>query len=94
MQEIEKKGAAALGISADSIERQAEFRDLNNLNMPLLADTDRKVAAGFGAYTDKLERTTFIIGKDGLIKKVFEKVKVDGHVEDVLKVLTRIANDE
>jgi peroxiredoxin Q/BCP len=64
--------------------------------MPLLADTERKVASAYGVYKEKsmygrkvmgVERTTFIIGKDGLIQSIFPKVKVDGHVEEVLKAL-------
>jgi len=64
--------------------------------MPLLADTERKVAEAYGVYKKKtmygrkvmgIERTTFIIGKDGRIEKIFPKVKVDGHVEEVMKAL-------
>ena len=64
--------------------------------MPLLADTDRKVAEAYGVYKEKsmygrkvmgIERTTFIIGKNGLIQRVFPKVKVDGHIEEVLQAL-------
>ncbi len=64
--------------------------------MPLLADTAKKVITAYGVYKEKsmygktvmgIERTTFIIGKDGLIKKIFPKVKVDGHVEEVLRAL-------
>ena len=85
-----------LGISSDDVPKQARFRDKNRLNMPLLADTERKVAAAYGVYKEKsmygrkvmgIERTTFIIGKDGVIQKIFPKVKVDGHVEEVLLAL-------
>ena len=64
--------------------------------MPLLCDTDKKVATAYGVYIEKnmygrkvmgLERTTFIIGSDGLIKRIFAKVKVDGHTEEVLSSL-------
>jgi len=64
--------------------------------MPLLADTQTKVAAAYGVFKEKnmygrkvmgIERTTFIIGKDGLIRKIFAKVNVDGHVEEVLQAL-------
>ncbi len=58
--------------------------------MPLLADTGKEVATQYGAYKEKLERTTFIIGKDRVIKKVFPQVKVEGHVEEVLKALDAI----
>ena len=64
--------------------------------MPLLCDTDKTVSQAYGVYKEKsmygrkymgLERTTFIIGKDGKIKKIFPKVKVDGHTEEVLAAL-------
>ncbi len=96
MGELSKKGAAVLGISADSVEKQAKFRDKYKLNMPLLADPERKVASAYGVYKEKdmygkkvmgIERTTFIIGKNGLIKRIFPKVKVDGHTEQVLEAL-------
>lgn len=96
MGEIEKKGAAVIGISADSVQKQAKFRDSYSLNMPLLADTEKKAASAYGVYKEKmmygkkvmgLERTTFIISKEGKIKKVFPKVKVDGHIEEILGAL-------
>ncbi len=85
-----------LGISADDMTKQARFRDKFELNMPLLADSDKKVISAYGIWKEKnmygkkvmgIERTTFIIGKDGLIKKIFPKVKVEGHVEEVLAAL-------
>lgn len=96
MAAIEAKGAVAIGISADSVEKQAKFRDKHRLNMPLLADTEKRVATEYGVYKEKslygkigmgIERTTFIVGKDGRIKKIFPKVKVAGHIEEVLRVL-------
>jgi len=99
MKQIEKNGTAVLGISADAIPKQAKFRDKYSLTMPLLADADKKVIGAYGVYREKnmygkkvmgIERTTFIIGKDGLIKKIFPKVKVDGHVEEVLEALDHI----
>ncbi len=85
-----------LGISADSVDKQARFRAKYNLNMPLLADTGKEAAEAYGVYKEKnmygkkvmgLERTTFIIGKDGLIRKIFPKVTVDGHTDEVLRAL-------
>ena len=85
-----------LGISADGVKQQAKFREKYGLTMSLLADTDKAVAAAYGVYKEKnmygkkvmgLERTTFIIGRDGLVKKIFPKVKVDGHTEEVIRAL-------
>ena len=85
-----------IGISADHVARQAKFREKNNLNMPLLADPEKIVLNAYGVFKNKwmygrsflgIERTTFIIGKDGIIKKIFPKVKVEGHVQEVLDSL-------
>ncbi len=81
------------------MDKQSSFRDKYQLNMPLLADTSKHVATEYGAYKEKslygkigwgIERTTIIIGRDGIIKKIFPKVKVDGHVEQVLEALDSI----
>ena len=89
-----------LGISADGVKQQAKFREKYGLTMRLLADTDKKVASAYGVYKEKnmygkkvmgLERTTFIIGRDGLVKKIFPKVKVDGHTEEVIQALDALA---
>lgn len=96
MDQFKKKGAVVVGISADDVARQAKFRDKYNLNMPLLADPEKKVLTAYEVFKEKsmygksvlgIERTTFIIGKDGIIKKIFPKVKVDGHTELVLNAL-------
>lgn len=85
-----------MGISADNAKAQHRFREKFDLNMTLLCDTERKVAEAYGVYKEKsmygrtvmgIERTTFIIGKDGRIRKIFPKVKVDGHVKEVLEAL-------
>jgi peroxiredoxin Q/BCP len=99
MDQFRKAGVAVLGISADTVGQQGKFRDKYDLNMPLLSDPDKKTISAYGVYVEKsmygkkvmgIERTTFIIGKDGLIKKIFPKVKVDGHVEEVLAALTAL----
>jgi peroxiredoxin Q/BCP len=99
MDQFKKAGAVVLGISADDIDRQARFRDKHGLNMPLLADPEKKMISAYGVYKEKImygksvmgiERTTFVIGKDGIIKKIFPNVKVDGHIEEVLKALANL----
>jgi thioredoxin-dependent peroxiredoxin len=99
MDQFKKAGAVVLGISADTASRQARFQEKYGLNMPLLADPEKKTILTYGVYKEKsmygktvmgIERTTFIIGKDGLIKKIFPKVKVGGHVEEVLKALAKL----
>jgi len=99
MDQFNKMGAAVIGISADTVARQAKFREKYSLTMPLLADSEKMVIAAYGVYKEKkmygksvmgIERTTFIIGKDGLIKKIFPKVKIEGHVEEVLEALSNL----
>ncbi|MBP1596999.1 MAG: Peroxiredoxin [Acidobacteria bacterium] len=99
MDQFNKLGAAVIGISADDVGQQAKFRDKYSLNMPLLADADKKVLTAYGVFKQKslygksflgIERTTIIIGKDGIIKKIFPKVKVEGHVDQVLETLASL----
>jgi peroxiredoxin Q/BCP len=82
-----------LGISADSPEKQKKFRDKYHLPYPLLADTDKKICNAFGVIKDKsmygrifkgISRMTFVIGPDGKIQHIFDKVKAAGHAEEVL----------
>ena len=82
-----------LGISADSPEKQKKFRDKYHLQYPLLADTDKKICNAFGVIKDKsmygrifkgISRMTFVIGPDGKIQHIFDKVKAAGHAEEVL----------
>jgi peroxiredoxin Q/BCP len=85
-----------LGISPDTPNAQKKFADKFSLPFTLLADADKKVAEAFGVMKEKnmygrkiwgVARTTFIIGPDGKIKHVFEKVKPEGHAEEVLVYL-------
>lgn len=91
-----KKGAVVLGVSKDTVASHCKFRDKYELNFPLLSDETGTVIEAYGAWGEKnlygkksmgILRTTVIIGKDGLVKKVFPKVKVDGHVDAVLAAL-------
>lgn len=93
---LAKLGAAVVGISADSGESHCKFRDKYGLKFPLLSDPDRKVIEKYGAWGEKnnygkksmgIIRSTVIVGPDGKVKKVFPKVKVDGHVDKVLETL-------
>ena len=85
-----------LGISADAPERQKKFEQKYDLPYTLLSDADKKIASAFGVMKEKnmygkkvmgIERTTFIIGPDGKITRVFHKVKAEGHAEEVLAAL-------
>jgi peroxiredoxin Q/BCP len=93
---LKKKNAVVLGVSKDSIASHCKFRDKYELNFPLLSDPDGDVLEKYGAWGEKvlygkksmgIIRSTVVIGPDGKIKKLFAKVKVDGHAEEVLAVL-------
>jgi thioredoxin-dependent peroxiredoxin len=84
---------AVLGISKDSPEAQRRFKEKYELPFPLLSDPEAKVLKAWGAWGEKnmygkttegTIRTTVLVGADGKVEKVFPKVKVEGHVADVL----------
>lgn len=94
--EIRKLGATVLGISPDTVASHARFRDKFTLNFPLLADPDHAVAEKYGAWREKnmygkksmgIARSTFLIGPDGVVKKVWRSVKVDGHDAAVIAAI-------
>ena len=98
--ELKKLGAKVLGISPDDVASHGKFRDKFQLNFPLLADEGHAVAEKFGAWREKnmygkksmgIVRSTFLICADGVIKKVWRSVKVDGHDEAVLTALKELA---
>ncbi|HUO03856.1 MAG TPA: thioredoxin-dependent thiol peroxidase [Candidatus Binataceae bacterium] len=93
---LQALGASVVGISADSSALHTKFTEKHSLNFPLLADPENKVTRAYGVYKKKslyghefmgIERTTFIIDKSGVIRKVFSKVKVDGHTDEVIAAL-------
>jgi len=93
---IQKTGAVLLGVSPDTPQAQKKFADKFDLPFTLLADADKKVAAAFGVIKEKnmygkkvmgVARTTFIIGPEGKIEHIFEKVKPEGHADEVLAFL-------
>ena len=93
-------GAAILGVSPDPVDSHAKFAGKYSLNFPLLADTDKAVAKAYGAWGEKTSygktsqgilRTTFVIDRKGIIQKVFPKVKVDQHGDEVLAAVRGLA---
>lgn len=94
--QIQARGAVVLGVSADSVESHRQFRDKYNLNFPLLSDEDKKIVQAYGVWKEKnmygrtfmgIERTTFVIDEEGKIRKIFPKVNVEEHYEEVLQAL-------
>jgi thioredoxin-dependent peroxiredoxin len=85
-----------LGVSRDSLAAQKRFKEKYDLPFPLLSDADSKVHQAWGAWGTKnmygkksvgALRTTVLVGPDGKVARVFPKVKVDGHVAEVLESL-------
>ncbi|MBM4124270.1 MAG: thioredoxin-dependent thiol peroxidase [Nitrospira sp.] len=96
MARIRKTGAVVLGVSLDGPAAHRKFIEKFELPFSLLCDEEAKVSKAYGVYKEKsmygrkywgIERSTFVIDGAGLIKAVFRKVKVDGHVEEVLTAL-------
>ena len=98
--DLRKKFQAAnaeiYGVSFDSINSHKKFITKFKLPFPLLSDSDKTTAKAYGVFKPKMlygnsflgiERTTFVIDPQGKIKKIFPKVKVDGHVEEVLATI-------
>lgn len=89
---FEGRDALILGISPDTVQDQAKFKTKFDLPFTLLADADHAVAELYGVWKEKknygktymgVERTTFLIGRDGRIAHIFEKVKPQGHAAEV-----------
>ncbi len=92
-----KKGAIVVGISPDKPSSQSKFKEKYDLPFTLLADEDKAAAEAYGVYKEKnmygkkvmgIVRTTFIIGPDGKIEKIYDKVKAQGHAAAVLDDLS------
>jgi len=100
--ELAKLGVAVLGVSADSVESHERFRDKFQLNFPLLADPDHKVAEKYGAWREKvrfgkksmgIQRSTFVIDAEGVLRKVWKSVQVDGHDAQVLAAVEELSGN-
>ncbi len=85
-----------LGVSGDSVKSHGKFRDAHRLNFPLLADESKAMMQAYGVWQEKsfygkkfmgIVRTTFVIDEAGRIARVFPKVSVDGHFEEVIAAL-------
>jgi peroxiredoxin Q/BCP len=91
-----KVDAVILGVSPDSVKSHKKFSEKYKLKFDLLADEEKTVVEKYGVWKEKsmygrkymgVERTTFILDEKGKIKKIFNKVKVDGHNKEVLEAL-------
>lgn len=96
LKEYQKVNALIYGVSGDSLESHAKFIQKYHLPFPLLADPEYKVLQAYGVWKEKtmfgkkfwgIVRTTFVIDPQGKIAKIYPRVKVDGHHEEVLKFI-------
>jgi len=86
-----------LGCSADKADAQAKFKKRWKLNFPLLSDTEKKMLEAYGVWQEKsflgkkymgVARWTYVIGPDGRIRKIFDKVRPGQHAAEVLAALS------
>ena len=94
--ELRAAGVEVLGVSADSLKSHRRFVEKYSLNFPLLSDEEKTVSTAYGAWGEKtvwgktttgMKRMTFLIDEEGVIRKVWPKVRPDGHAEEVLKAV-------
>jgi peroxiredoxin Q/BCP len=97
--ELQKLGAKIFGVSPDGVASHERFRDKYQLNFPLLADPDHAVAEKYGAWREKnmygnksmgVQRSTYLIDPQGKVARVWKRVQVDGHDEQVLEALNEL----
>jgi peroxiredoxin Q/BCP len=85
---MQQRGIVVLGVSKDSVSSHQKFADKYSLPFPLLADTDATVSQRYGAYGFMgVLRKTFLIDKDGIVRKIWHKVKAVGHAQEVLEII-------
>jgi len=96
---LQQRGIVVLGVSKDSVSSHQKFVEKYSLPFPLLADTDTTVAQLYGAYGEKTSygktymgviRKTFLIDKDGILRKIWHKVKPEGHASEVLAAVEEL----
>ncbi len=92
--QFEAAGAVVIGVSPDSVSKHTKFAAKHNLTVTLASDQDNQVATAYGVWKEKsmygrtymgIERSTFLIDPDGTLRRVWPKVKVAGHAQEVLE---------
>jgi thioredoxin-dependent peroxiredoxin len=98
--EFEQAGTWVVGVSKDSPKSHARFADKYELKVRLLTDADGSVCEAFGVWIEKsmygrkymgIDRATFLIDRDGVVKRTWRKVKVPGHAQEVLEAARALA---
>ncbi|MCZ6671034.1 MAG: peroxiredoxin [Acidobacteria bacterium] len=92
IQEFRELGAEVLGVSVDTLQSHEEFAKKHSIPFPLLSDSYKLVSGNYGVLSPKgqAERVTYLIGKDGKVKKVFDPVNEETHAEEVLQALKEL----
>ena len=92
-------GSAVIGISRDPVTKLAKFRDKHGLKITLASDETTETIAAYGAWVEKtmygkksmgIDRSTFLIDRDGIVRYIWRKVRVPGHVEAVVDAIKRL----
>lgn len=93
---LKRKGAVVLGVSPDTVKSHVKFKDKYDLPFTLVSDPDKSICVLYDVWKEKsmygrkymgVERSTFVIDENGKIAAIWRKVKVPGHVEEVLEAL-------
>ncbi len=96
---FERLGAEVIGVSPDSVASHARFKQRYGLPFRLISDPGGTIAQRYGVWKERVlygrrsmgvERTTFVIDPEGVVRAVFPKVRVDGHAEEVLQTVERL----
>jgi peroxiredoxin Q/BCP len=96
---LSRNGVAVLGVSADSVSSHARFQEKYELSFPLLADPDKATCVAYGVWQEKvlygkrsmgIVRSTFVIDPGQRVRNIYRKVRVNGHVEEVLEFLKSV----
>ncbi len=99
--ELQQAGVTLLGVSGDTAESHIKFRAKYDLPFPLLVDAEHKVSEKYGAWREKnlygkksmgIQRSTFLIDADGKVAKVWKRVRVDGHDDQVLEAVRELSD--
>lgn len=99
LDEFRRLGVDVIGMSPDPVKKHLKFQEKHGLTVPLVADEEHTALAAYGVWQEKsmygkiymgVERSTFLIGRDGKILKIWRKVKVKGHVDEVLQAVSEL----
>ncbi len=93
MERLIPRGITVLGVSTDSVASHQRFRDKFELNFPLVSDTSKVIARSYGVLPsgkNTAQRSTFLIDKEGIIRHIWPKVKVVGHIDEIIDKIQEI----